>query len=61
MTLNDFYLKEREWIEQFYSDFERNSGRKRPIDYKERAFKILTKQRKPIRAQKSGKGWIDYE
>lgn len=43
------------WIEQLFEELERALPEyKRPIDYKERASKLLNKQRKP--ATKSIKG-----
>lgn len=43
-------LTEDDWIEDFYSDFERKiPGYKRPVDFRARALRILHKnERKPF-------------
>lgn len=42
-------MTDREWIEQFYADFERGMpGYKRPKDYLKRAKKILKGKRFPV-------------
>ena len=43
-----------DWIERFYSDFERASGRKRPADYVERGLRVLNGKRKPCRNNTEG-------
>jgi hypothetical protein len=48
-------LTDDEWIERFYSDFEKvYTSYKRPADYKERALKVLSGQRKPVKHQHEG-------
>lgn len=33
--------EDREWVEQFYTEWERTSGYSRPVDYLDRALRVL--------------------
>ncbi len=47
-------LTDEEWIEYFYSDWERVTGETRPADYKERAYRVLNGKRKTVQNQFEG-------
>lgn len=54
-TLNEWYSLNSDWVESFYEIYEKSSGRPRPVDYKERAYKILTGHRNPVKNQSEGR------
>lgn len=53
----DYKLSDEDlqWVEEFYAEWERGSGFKRPDNYIERAYKVLTGQRNTVRQQSEGK------
>ena len=50
------------WAEEFYSIFERGlEGYTRPVDWQERAERLLTKQRKEVKHQSDGRAVLPKE
>lgn len=53
--------EDKQWLERFYTDYERMSGKQRPDNWLERGERILTGQRKPCGWKTEGLSTVKFD